>query len=109
MMAVPLPRDVEKLLNQYLDPLSSSHLLSTQDRLLRNIQRDSELYPMSVDTIQNFKKRLEWESKMREYKLLVGAQKMEIIIHAHLVGLYSIWKDSCFLQEEKVRSLLNPV
>ena len=75
MMAVPLPRDVEKLLSQYLDPLSSSHLLSTQDRLLKNIQRDSELYPMSVDTIQNFKQGLEWESKMREYKLLRGKKR----------------------------------
>ena len=75
MMAIPLPRDVEKLLTQYLDPLSSSHLLSSQDRLLKNIQRDSELYPMSVDTIQNFKQSLEWESKIREFKLLRGKKR----------------------------------
>ena len=75
IMAIPLPRDVEKLLSQYLDPLSSSHLLSSQNRLLNNIQRDSELYPMPLEAIQSFKTSLEWESKIREYKLLRGKKR----------------------------------
>ena len=74
-MAIPLPRDVEKLLTQYLDPLSSSHLVSNQDRLLKNIQRDCELYPMPAEAIQRFKQSLEWESKVREYNLLRGKKR----------------------------------